>query len=116
MRTFRAWFGPATRLLLRRLEQFRETLDTLKVRLRAAVAEALSQTLGSTVRDAVLQLLDRLADYLPGPLPMPPWHHERFEDVGGRYEAEDDADHAALWRDKREYERQDEDASLNSAP
>jgi hypothetical protein len=55
LRPWRNWFE---RKVVPRLRQLQDTLNLLKARLRAAIADALGQTLGAGVRDAVLHVLD----------------------------------------------------------
>src|SRR5437660_1687095 len=70
MPPFRNWFTPSGRMLTRRLEQLRTTLDSLGARLRAAVAQAVGETVGVVIRDAVSDALDGITGLLPEPPPQ----------------------------------------------
>lgn len=78
MTSFRDWLDPGGRMLARRVEQLRESLESLAGRLRESVAHAVGTTLGSVVRDTLLRVLENLTDYLPVSRPTPSWPSRRL--------------------------------------
>ena len=77
--------APSARLLARRLDQLRSTLDSLGSRLREAVSAAVGETVGVVVRDTVNHALDHLAGFLPRrdtpPAPSSVWNEEDDSDL-----------------------------------
>jgi hypothetical protein len=55
------------RIVSRRLDQLRATLDALKTRLRATVAGTVGETIGEVVRDVLFHVLEKLPPRLPPP-------------------------------------------------
>lgn len=71
---------PSGRMLTRRLNQLRSTLDALGSRLRTAVSQAVGETVGVVVRDALNTALDQLAGFPPAPDPPPARSREWYDD------------------------------------
>ena len=67
MRSIREYIDPGGRLVGRRLYQLRATLECLG----DTVTNAILQTISGVVRHTALHVLDDLAQYLPGPCPLP---------------------------------------------
>jgi hypothetical protein len=111
MNSSRDWLDPGGRMLDRRLDQLRSSLDRLAARLRAAVAEAVGESLGGLVGDAVLGALAHLSGHEHDPEPPRPPSRSWYE-PGGWNEDDWDQSDAGLWTDdggrEEEFEPSDE--------
>jgi hypothetical protein len=113
MRSYNDWLDPGGGRLSNRLDQLRDSLESLNRRLRITVAEAIGETLGGLVHDAVFRVLDQLtrsdADADPTRRTSPGWDPSRT------YYEEDELQQTAHWREYdpegEESERQLEDAA-----
>ena len=68
---FRDFMYPGGRHLARRLDHLKDTLENIGDRLRETIADTIGQTLSGIVRDTAMRVFENLAEYLPGPAPIP---------------------------------------------
>jgi hypothetical protein len=71
MSSLRDYIGPGGRMLARRLDHLCSTLESLGVRLRDTIADAMGETIGSIIRDTALHVLDNVTHHLPVHAPLP---------------------------------------------
>lgn len=63
MRSFRSFLGAGKKALAIRLDRLQQTLDLLKDKLRATVAQALGETVGGTVHETLMSTLSDAEAY-----------------------------------------------------
>jgi len=98
--------------LQHRLDQLRDSLRDITIKLRSAVANAVGQSLGTVVRDTVLRVLHALQD------PVPETNRWNPRDRRGDPFIDDEESGHDLWRSERGYERDyhDEEDQSQSEP
>ena len=115
MRSYNDWLDPGGGRLSNRLDQLRDSLESLNRRLRITVAEAIGETLGGLVHDAVFRVLDRLTSTELDPEPprrsSPSWDQPRRYD-----EEEDDLRESSRWPDQDADGEETERLNEASAP
>jgi hypothetical protein len=96
MHLIRDVLEPGGRLLARRLDQLCATLESLRQRLHATLANILGDCIGGFVRDAALEVIDHVAQGLPD-LSRAKYssHHARRED-----DDPDDDEERRYWQDE----------------
>ena len=99
MRSIRDRIETGGSLLGRRLDQLRDALGDISLRLRSAIANAIGQSLGTVVRDTVLRVLSALQEPLHAPTTTThrQWR-DSFLDDDERTQHEEDG----LWDDDQE--------------
>ena len=65
MSSLRDYIGPGGKMLARRLDHLCSTLESLSVRLRDTIANAVGETIGAIVRDTALGVLGEITRYFP---------------------------------------------------
>ena len=98
MRSIRDRIEPGGTLLGRRLDQLRDALGDISLRLRSAVANAIGQSLGTVVRDTVLRVLSALQE----PLSVSNTTHKPWQDPFLDDEERTKDEESGLWSEDGE--------------
>jgi len=93
-----------------RLDQLRDGLLDITIKLRSAVANAVGQSLGTVVRDTVLRVLHALQD------PVPESNHWNAKDRRGDPFIDDEESGHDLWRGERDNGRYRHDQDYEEDP